>query len=188
MKFLRSLSLTLAKIELKIAGILVAVMTTLIIINVFTRAANMALFWIDEAAIFTMIWTVFLGAAVLMQKREAVAVTLFRDFAPQRLKRIFEIAYDWSILIFSLFLLYFCWVWFRPDVLFSLGFDTQEFSMATMNFIYQDTTNTLQIPKYLVWLIIPYFGVSCFIHSLANIITTPLGNYVNTHTEDEVMP
>lgn len=178
MKFLTSLSSTMAKVELKTAGILVAVITILIVLNVVTRAANMAIFWIDEAAIFTMVWTVFLGTAVLMQRRQSVAVTLFRDFAPPKFKCIFEIAYDWSILIFSLLLLYFCWIWYRPDALIALGFNTQEFSMSTMNFIYQDTTNTLGIPKYLVWLIIPYFAFSCFIHSLANIITNPLGNHV----------
>lgn len=120
-----------------------------------------------------------------MQRRQAVAVTLLRDFSPPKLKPLFEIAYDWSILIFSLFLLYFCWLWYRPDVLIAVGFNTQEFSMATMNFIYQDTTNTLGISKYLVWLIIPYFAVSCFIHSLANILSTPLGNYADDKIIDE---
>lgn len=185
MKFLKCLSSILAKLELRIAGILVAIVTALIVINVFTRAANMAIFWIDEAAIFIMVWAVFLGSAVLMQKRQAVAVTLLKDFSSNKLKRLFEVTYDWSILIFSLSLLYFCWVWYRPDALIAVGFDIQEFSMETMNFIYQDTTNTLGIPKYLVWLIIPYFAFSCFIHSLANILTTPRGNYANNEVQKE---
>ncbi|SUA68522.1 TRAP transporter small permease [Oligella urethralis] len=185
MKFLKCLSSILAKAELRIAGILVAIVTALIVINVFTRAANMAIFWIDEAAIFFMVWAVFLGTAVLMQKRQAIAVTIVKDFTSDKVKRYFEVAYDWSILIFSLFLLYFCWIWYRPDVLIETGFNLQEFSMQTMNFIYQDTTNTLGIPKYLVWLIIPYFGFSCFIHSLANILTTPCGNYAKREAQKE---
>lgn len=183
MKILKSLSTALAKIELKIAGILVAIMTFLIVLNVVTRAANMALFWVDEAAIYTMVWTVFLGAAVLMQKRQAVSVTLLKDFASVKFKQAFDFIYDGSIFIFSLLLLYFCWSWYRPDVLISVGFDVQEFSMATMNFIYQDITNTLRIPKYLVWLIIPYFALSCFVHSLANILTNDKENIANKEAQ-----
>ena len=183
MKTLKSLSTALAKIELKIAGALVAVMTFLIVLNVVTRAANMALFWIDEAAIYTMIWAVFLGAAVLLHRREAVSVTLLKDVASHKFKKTFDVIYDGSILIFSLLLLYFCWSWYRPDVLISVDFDFQEFSMATMNFIYQDITNTLRIPKYLVWLIIPYFALSCFIHSLANILTINTKNNANNEAQ-----
>ncbi len=175
---LKKLSNYLASFELAFAGFLVALMTILIVINVVTRALNHALFWVDEAAIFVMVWAVFLGSIVLMKRRQMVAVTLIKDWLPPSLKQLYGVIYDLSILVFAILLLVFSWIWYQPYDLWLHNFDVMEFSASSMNFIYQEISNTLRWPKYVVWWIIPYMGLSCLFHSAVNLLNDPTGKYV----------
>lgn len=173
---LNKFSLLLASFERIGAVACAAAITLLILLNVVTRALNHALFWVDELAIYAMVWMLFFSIALLLKKRQLVAVTFLSDFSPPLIKKLLAIAVDYITLIFSVFLLYFAWDWFKPLDLASVGFDYNEFSAKTMNFIYQEKSNTLNINKFWVWLIIPYFSISVFVHALTNILYKNKGN------------
>ena len=168
---LTKLSSLLATFERCAAIFCTAAITLLIIMNVVTRALNHALYWVDEAAIYAMVWMLFFSIALLLKRREAVSVTIVYDLVPLHFKKIIGRIVDWSVLVFSVFLIAFSWLWYQPLELIKAGFDFSVFSAETMNFIYQDKANTLAIKKFWVWLIIPYFAFSVFIHALSNVLT-----------------
>ncbi len=80
------LSVFWARCEIAVAALLAGMITVLILINVATRSARMAIYWIDEAAIYTMIWMTFLAASAAVHDRSAVAVTLVGDMLSDRAK------------------------------------------------------------------------------------------------------
>lgn len=168
---LKKISTLLVRFERSAAVVCAAAVTVLILLNVVTRAINYALFWVDEAAIYAMVWMLFFSISVLLKRREVVAVTILPDISSPVIKRLIARVVDYIVLIFSVFLVYFSWIWFQPLTLIEAGFDTSEFSAKTMSFIYQERTNTLGVNKYWIWLIIPYFSISCLIHSLTNIFS-----------------
>ena len=47
----------------KLVGALVAATVALILLNVVTRSVQFALFWVDELAVYCMIWAFMFGAA-----------------------------------------------------------------------------------------------------------------------------
>ena len=165
--------------ERRAAGTLAFIIMTLIVVNVVTRFMNRALFWIDEVAVFLMIWMLFLATAVLLKDRKAVAVTVLVDLLPGSLRQVVGVLVDWVVLTFGVLLLVLCWRWYQPLALWQAGFDVETFSEATMNFIYQDMASTLPLARFWVWLVVPYFSCSIILHSLANILSDPTGRYMN---------
>ena len=66
-------------------GALVVITVCLILLNVVTRALNVALFWVDELAIDAMVWAFMLGAAATVRPRQGIAIALVRDYRSCRL-------------------------------------------------------------------------------------------------------
>lgn len=167
---LRAVSDRLATLECYGAIFFTAAITVLIVLNVVTRALNHALFWVDEIAVYAMVWMVFLSITVLLKRRRAVAVTIIVDALPAPLSTMLQRLVDWIGLGFAVLLIWFCWSWYQPLDFMALGFDAKEFSRKTMNYIYQEKANTLDVKKFWIWLIMPYFACSTFVHSLANVL------------------
>lgn len=159
----------LARIEAWAAACCALLVTLLILFNVFTRAANNAVFWVDEAAIYAMVWMTFLVASVSLARRDAVAVTLLTDILPRRAREAVMLFVDVTVLVFALMLLILSWRWFDPLRFGGHGFDSAAFSMESMNFIYQERTSTLPLLKWWVWLIIPLFALGSTLHAVANL-------------------
>jgi TRAP-type C4-dicarboxylate transport system permease small subunit len=154
---------------------LTAAITVLILLNVVTRSLGAALFWVDETAIYTMIWAVFIGASVQLRLGSAIAVDLVPMMLGRRGRFLLRTVVDVLVLAFALTLLWLAWIWYDPAGLARAGFDIEEFSMATFNFIYQEPTVTVGAPKFLFWLVIPIFAVSLTIHATANLVETLQG-------------
>lgn len=161
-----------ARCELALASVLAVAITALILLNVVTRSLGAALFWVDELAIYAMAWMTFLGASAGLHYGHAVAVTILTDSLPGPLRRVTAKLVDLIVLVFALFMIWFCWRWFSPLELARQGFDTKAFQGATFNFIYAEPTTTLGIQKYWVWLVMWAFAFGATLHSLANLLDT----------------
>jgi len=90
MQWLNVLSAKLALVERWLLIVLALAVTLLILLNVVTRSVNQAIYWVDEAAIYAMIWLVMIGASYSFRTREGIAVTLFQGISGPRLWRIFQ--------------------------------------------------------------------------------------------------
>ncbi|QYX56768.1 TRAP transporter small permease subunit [Roseovarius sp. SCSIO 43702] len=167
---LKRVSAAWARIELAVAACLAVGVTLLILLNVVTRYMGNALYWVDEAAIYAMIWMTFLGASAAVHYGNAVAITILTDVLPRTLKWGAAKLVDAIIFAFALFLLWFCWRWFAPLDLARAGFDIATFQSSTFNFVYAEPTLTIGIPKYIVWLIMWLFALGATLHSLAHLL------------------
>lgn len=163
------LSSGIARGEGVIAAGLAAMISLLILLNIATRALGHALYWTDELAIHAMIWMTFFTTSVVLKRREGVAVTLLADALPGGLRQGLHLLVDAMVLFFALLLAVLCWRWYDPATLWASGFDLQAFQGETFNFIYSETSRTLGIPKFWVWLCLPIFAVSLGLHGLVNL-------------------
>ncbi len=167
------LSAAWARIELSAAAALAACVTVLVLLNVVTRPLGMALFWVDELAIYAMAWMAFLGASAALHHRNAVAITLLPDSAPTKVLVVIRKSVDFVVFLFALAMLWFCWRWFLPLELMRTGFDTTAFQGRTFNFIYAEPTSTLGIQKYLFWIVMWLFAIGATLHSVVHLVSRP---------------
>lgn len=167
---LERLSSGIARCEGVIAAGLAAVISLLILLNIATRSLGHALYWTDELAIHAMIWMTFFTTSAVLKRREGVAVTLLVDALPNGMRQGLHLFVDAMVLFFALFLAVLCWRWYDPATLWATGFDIQAFQGETFNFMYSETSRTLGIPKFWVWLCLPIFAVSLSLHAVVNLI------------------
>ncbi|TVQ67659.1 MAG: TRAP transporter small permease subunit [Oceanospirillales bacterium] len=166
---LRKLSAGISWFECWLAAGLAGVLTILILVNVITRALSMPIYWVDELAIFSMVWMTFLATAVVIKRRQTLSVTLIQDLLPTTAKKWLVLFSDSMVLLFAVLLLYFCLLWFEPISLMKAGFEFSAFQMETFNFIYSESTNTLGVKKFWVWLIMPWVALSLMLHASLNL-------------------
>lgn len=165
------LSVIWARVEVMAAAFLAICVTALILLNVVTRNIGHALFWVDELAIYAMVWMTFLGASAALHHRSSVAITLVTDAVPARTAFIVRKIVDVIVFAFAVAMLWFCWRWYLPWDLAKAGFDTQAFQGRTFNFIYAEPTLTLGLPKYLFWLVMWLFALGATLHATMHLFT-----------------
>lgn len=159
-----------ARVEITLAALLGVAVTLLILLNVVTRNLGAALFWVDELAIYAMVWMTFLGASAALHYGHSVAITIMTDRLPGAVRRAIARLVDLIVLGYALAMLWFCWLWFAPASLIASGFDAEAFQAATFNFIYAEPTATLGIKKAWVWTVMPLFALGATLHALANLL------------------
>ena len=167
---LQKISAFWAKVEITAAAILAAAITGLILLNVVTRAIGNAIYWVDEAAIYTMAWMTFLAASAAVHHGQSVAVTLVTDLAPRPVAEVILKVKDAVVLVFAILMVWFCWRWYLPLQMVQAGFDILQFQGATFNFIYSEPTTTIGYPKYLVWMVMWLFSFGMLLHSVNNLL------------------
>jgi TRAP-type C4-dicarboxylate transport system permease small subunit len=174
MRPIARISNALLSVEKRVATLLAALLVLLILLNIVTRAAGVAIFWVDELAIYTMIWMAMIGASVMLKMRTGIAVTLVTDLLPRGIRRAVARLVDAILLGFAVTLAVLCWQWYDPAALIQSGFDLDVFAENTFKFIYTEPTNTVGIPKFWVWLAVPLMAVGMTIHAVANLLEGPL--------------
>ncbi|MFT5797208.1 MAG: TRAP-type C4-dicarboxylate transport system permease small subunit [Candidatus Azotimanducaceae bacterium] len=170
---LYQISAAWARVELWCAAVLAVAVTLLVLLNVVTRTAGHALFWVDELAIYAMAWMTFLGASAALHHRSSVAITLLPDAVSPTTKTVIKKTVDVVVFAFALALLWFCWRWFMPLEFVRAGFDVGTFQGKTFNFIYAEPTTTLGVPKYLFWMVMWLFALGATLHSTMHLFATP---------------
>ena len=162
-----------ARLELGCASFLALAATLLILLNIVTRYFGAALFWVDELAIYTMIWMTFLGASATLHHRKSISITVLIDAVPPRISAVVNKCVDVVVLAFALCMIWFCWRWFSPLEIVRSGFDTLAFQGKTFNFIYAEPTSTLGVRKYLFWLVMWLFSLGATLHSAMHLSSWP---------------
>ena len=157
-------------LEKRLLTALAGALVVLVLLNIVTRAAGAALFWVDELAIYAMIWMALIGASAMVRMRTGVAVTIVTDLLPGALRPVAYKVVDAILLGFAITLLVLCWQWYDPVALLESGFDLEVFAENTFKFIYIEPTSTLGIRKFWVWLAVPLMAFAMTIHALANLL------------------
>ncbi|MEM0907762.1 MAG: TRAP transporter small permease subunit [Pseudomonadota bacterium] len=182
---LRKVSAVWARCELVLAALCVVLVSGLILTNVVTRSAAMAIYWIDEAAIYVMIWMTFLAASAAIRTRGGASVTLLAEVVPQRAQRWLRLYVDVVVFIFACAMITFFFWWFDPITLSAMGFDTEAFQGATFNFVYAEPTVTLGIKKAWIWLVMGIFALGACLHATSNLYDSIKGQAAPTDRTQE---
>ncbi|UWR23044.1 TRAP transporter small permease [Sulfitobacter sp. S190] len=177
---LARLSRRWARVEIFCAAGFAVAITLLILLNVVTRAFNASIYWVDEAAIYAMVWMAFLAASAAVHERSSVSVTLIRDMLGPTAHRWLGTLIDLTVVVFAFALLYFLWRWLAPLELLRAGFDLETFQSQTFNFIYAEPTTTLGVRKIWIWLIMPIFAFGVTLHAVANLFSPQSSDWEDT--------
>ena len=147
-------------------GLLVA----LILLNVVTRYAGASLYWVDESAVYSVVWLALIGGSAMTRLRLDFAMTMLTDKLSPTWAHRAKITAGLGVVAFALALGLMSWLWLDPVGLSQAGFDAKRFAAATFNFVYTERTQTLNWPSWALYLIVPLFSASLFIHGLANVM------------------
>lgn len=169
MRPLYAISRAVARLERGALVALTALLVGLILLNVVTRSMAMAIYWVDELAVYCMIWLVFVGASLALRQRRHVRVTALILTLPRGPERAVETVLEAVVLAFALFMIWMAWIWYDPLVLAGHGFDVDAFAGSTFNFIYDEPTTTIGARKFWVWLVMPWFALTTSLHAAANL-------------------
>ncbi len=167
--WLMRMSLVLARVEVVAIGALMVLIFALLMLNVVSRAAGSPVGWVDEAAVFVMIWVALIGASLALAKREHFSVTLVSDALPRKSRFILSSIVDLMLFLFFAVLAVILWRWFDPITYWHAD-SAAAFARETFNFIYQEPTVTLGVGKIWFWLILPLFCLTGLVHTAAQLL------------------
>ncbi|MGE8318987.1 MAG: TRAP transporter small permease [Comamonas sp.] len=157
-------------LERRALMLLMGSVTLLILLNVVTRYTGMPIYWVDEAAVYLVVWLSFVGASAMTRLRLDFAVTLLTDMLGQRTAKHMKAAATAGVLFFGLAMIALCWIWLDPMGIAGHGFDAKAYAEESFNFLYTERTQTLNWPIWAVQLVIPLFSLSFTVHALANLV------------------
>lgn len=168
---LKTVDKKIAHYETFLAALFGLTIVLLLLLNVLTRTFGTPLFWVDELAIYAMVWMGFLGTSLAIHYRQHIAVTVCIDLLPTRLHQFMLVMVDAMMLALLLVLAMLIWNWFDPVNLLKAN-SLSEFSAQRFNFIYEEPTTTLDMRKFWFWLILPIFCVLAIVHCVHNLVGT----------------
>ena len=145
-------------------------LTGLILLNVVTRYSGVSLYWVDESAIYSVVFLSFIGASAMTRLRLDFAVTMLTERFSARGVRIAKVIATSIVLLFGTTLLWLCVLWLDPVGMAVAGFDARALAAKTFNFIYTERTQTLNWPVWALYMIMPVFALSMMVHSAANLL------------------
>ncbi|WP_349741571.1 TRAP transporter small permease [Roseateles cavernae] len=145
-------------------------LTLLILLNVVTRYSGVPIYWVDEAAVYLVVWLCFVGASAMTRLRLDFAVSLLTDHLGERNARRLKALATFGVLCFGLAMLAMCWLWMDPVGIVRYGFDAKEYAAESFNFLYTERTQTLNWPTWIVQSILPLFGLTFSLHAAANLV------------------
>lgn len=149
---------------------LMFLLTALILLNVITRYLGAPIYWIDESAVYSVVWLTFIGASAMTRLRLDFAMTMLTERLSEGGAKIFKLIATCGVMLFGVALAAMCWLWMDPIGIARAGFDAKHFAGQSFNFLYTERTQTLNWPTWILYLIIPVFAVSMTVHGLANIL------------------
>ena len=165
-----ALSTAVLRVERAALTVLMGLLVLLILLNVVTRYSGTPIYWVDEAAVFTMVWLTFVGASVMTRLRMDFAVGLVSDHLPPGGAKVLKVIATLGVLVFALALVWMCWVWMDPRGIAAAGFNAKDYAEASFNFIYTERTQTLEWPTWVLQLILPIFLLTLTVHAFANLL------------------
>lgn len=132
-------------IEEYIMGILLIGIASIMFIQIFARLFGSSLSWAEEFCRYLYIWSVFLSISYTIKKKIILKVDVLINFLPTSLRNLTEVLLHLINIAFFSFLGYY-------------SIKTIEGVRASLQ-----TSPAMEIPMYLVYLIIPIgFFLACF--------------------------
>ncbi|TWT05285.1 TRAP transporter small permease [Planococcus sp. CPCC 101016] len=97
----------LEKAQMTFGVITLSIFFIAIIIQIVSRHMGVAIIWTEEVANYSFIWSIFMGAAVMVNQREHFSFDFLTIKLKGRKKTVLVLVIDTIILLFALAILYF---------------------------------------------------------------------------------
>lgn len=127
MNVVRNISDIVFKIEKVLIIILIPVMLTSMVVDIFFRyVVSTPVVWAQELSLYVFIWSSFVGASMSIKSREAVSVSIITDRLSKQLRRKVILLGLFISSLFVIYLLYLSVSWISsPNILFQTSVTTQ---------------------------------------------------------------
>jgi TRAP-type C4-dicarboxylate transport system permease small subunit len=90
-----------------VVGLMLAAMSTIIVVQVFCRfVIDYPLTWTEEAARFLMIYTVFLGASLALRNHKMIAIEIIMESVKPKVRKVLRIMVMLISIVFLFILLF----------------------------------------------------------------------------------
>ena len=163
-------SAALLRVERYAISLLMGVLVLLILLNVVTRYSGVPIYWVDEAAVYSVVWLTFIGASAMTRLRLDCSVAMLTEKLGVRAARVCKVVATLGVLAFGVALMVMCWLWMDPIGIVRAGFDAKEYAADSFNFLYTERTQTLNWPTWVVMLVMPLFAITFSLHAIANLL------------------
>lgn len=142
---------SLKNIQLAVGTVFLTIFFITVVVQMITRYASISATWTEEIAMYSFIWSVFLGGSAMVADRKHFAFTSFSDnLKNPKYKSIIQIIISASILFFAVLMVYYG-------------------AKTTIQFWNSNWVNLPSLKRGPVWACIPVSGVFMVIYSIANI-------------------
>lgn len=125
------------KFEETLMGLFLVAISCIILLQIVMRLMKMSLSWPEELARYMYVWSVFLSLACTVRNRTALRVDLVIHLFPEKLKKVAETLLP------------------LLDAAFFLTLFHHSLRVITAVKMSNQTSPALEIPMYLVYLIVP---------------------------------
>ena len=105
---------------------LMYLLTALILVNVVTRYSHFPIYWIDESAVYSVVWLTFIGASAMTRLRLDFAVTMLTERLSARTQKMAKMIATGMVVVFGVSLIVTCLLWMDPVGLARAGFDATQ--------------------------------------------------------------
>ncbi|GLB61069.1 TRAP transporter small permease [Cytobacillus sp. NCCP-133] len=141
----------LEKIQMAIGVISLSIFFAAIIIQIVTRHLGIPVIWTEEVANYSFIWSVFMGASVMVNKKEHFSFDFLEQKLQGKSKAKLLIVIDFVILLFAFALFY--------------------YGIEVVNNFWNYNWASLPAMKMgYVWISIPIMGLTMSIYSINHLI------------------
>lgn len=127
MKFIQLFSNGIYKLEKIMVFLLIPAMLLAMVLDIFFRYfLNSPLIWGQEVALYTFVWTSFIGASMSIQSKAAVAITIFVDRVNSKVRNILILIGLLISTLFCIYIFYLSLQWIlSPSIQFQKSITTQ---------------------------------------------------------------
>ncbi|WHH59229.1 TRAP transporter small permease [Petroclostridium sp. X23] len=139
------------KVQLAIGIICFSIFVVAIMIQVFSRYLGISVIWTEEVANFSFIWSVFMGASIMMHHKEHFRFTLLSEKLEGKSKVYQDIVVNVILLIFNLAILFY-------------GI------LTVQNFWNYQWVSLPMLKMGYVWLCVPVMGLSMSIYAIDHLM------------------
>src|ERR1043166_2314386 len=87
---------------------LMYLLTGLILVNVVTRYSHFPIYWIDESAVYCVVWLTFIGASAMTRLRLPFRVAMLTERLSPRHQKIAKVISTGLVVVFGVALIVTC--------------------------------------------------------------------------------
>lgn len=143
---------SLKSVQLAVGTILLTIFFITVVIQMLTRYAKISATWTEEIAMYSFIWSVFLGGSAMVAERKHFAFTSFLDkLENPKHKGVLNIIISLAMLVFAVLMVYYG-------------------TKTTQQFWHSNWINIPSLKRGPVWACIPISGFLMCIYLIANVI------------------